>query len=60
MPLIGGKQFSDLWTYDIYQALGALGLKTGGTVQQRAERLFLTKVGCPYVVDKLRNLNLKL
>ncbi|GJU86309.1 splicing factor SF3a60 [Tanacetum coccineum] len=25
------------------QALGALGLKTGGTVQQRAERLFLTK-----------------
>jgi len=26
------------------QALAALGLKTGGTVQQRAERLFLTKV----------------
>ncbi|GKD62250.1 splicing factor SF3a60, partial [Tanacetum coccineum] len=26
------------------EALGALGLKTGGTVQQRAERLFLTKV----------------
>jgi splicing factor 3A subunit 3 len=25
------------------EALGALGLKTGGTVQQRAERLFLTK-----------------
>lgn len=27
-----------------WQALAALGLKTGGTVQQRAERLFLTKV----------------
>jgi hypothetical protein len=27
------------------QALAALGLKSGGTVQQRAERLFLTKVG---------------
>jgi hypothetical protein len=26
------------------QALAALGLKSGGTVQQRAERLFLTKV----------------
>lgn len=26
------------------QALAAIGLKTGGTVQQRAERLFLTKV----------------
>lgn len=26
------------------EALAALGLKTGGTVQQRAERLFLTKV----------------
>lgn len=26
------------------QALAALGLKTGGTVQQRAERLYLTKV----------------
>ncbi|KAK4734688.1 hypothetical protein R3W88_008949 [Solanum pinnatisectum] len=25
------------------EALGALGLKTGGTIQQRAERLFLTK-----------------
>ncbi|CAI8607930.1 unnamed protein product [Vicia faba] len=25
------------------EALAALGLKTGGTVQQRAERLFLTK-----------------
>ncbi|GKD60117.1 hypothetical protein Tco_1297626, partial [Tanacetum coccineum] len=25
------------------EALGALGLKTGGTVQQRAERLFFTK-----------------
>lgn len=25
------------------EALGALGLKTGGTVQQRAERLYLTK-----------------
>ncbi len=28
----------------VWQALAALGLKTGGTVQQRAERLFLTKV----------------
>lgn len=26
------------------QALDALGLKTGGTIQQRAERLLLTKV----------------
>ena len=26
------------------QALAALGLKTGGTVLQHAERLFLTKV----------------
>lgn len=28
----------------VIQALGALGLKVGGTPQQRAERLFLTKV----------------
>jgi len=28
-----------------WQALAALGLKSGGTIQQRAERLFLTKVG---------------
>jgi hypothetical protein len=29
---------------ELFQALAALGLKTGGTPQQRAERLFLTKV----------------
>lgn len=28
----------------VIQALGALGLKVGGTLQQRAERLFLIKV----------------
>ncbi|KAL4603682.1 hypothetical protein ACB092_10G141700 [Castanea dentata] len=35
------RKFSDALSTEL--ALAALGLKTGGTVQQRAERLFLTK-----------------
>ncbi|PKI72437.1 splicing factor SF3a60 homolog [Punica granatum] len=34
------------------EALGALGLKSGGTVQQRAERLFLTKHTPLEMLDK--------
>ncbi|CAN6864520.1 unnamed protein product [Brassica oleracea] len=42
------KTYSDLQRQDVgpeklKEALGALGLKVGGTLQQRAERLFLTK-----------------
>jgi len=37
------EELMDLGPERLKEALGALGLKTGGTVQQRAERLFLTK-----------------
>jgi hypothetical protein len=38
----------DPFTFFFYQALAARGLKSGGTVQQRAERLFLLKVILKY------------
>nr|GEW59913.1 splicing factor SF3a60 homolog [Tanacetum cinerariifolium] len=37
------KELGALGPKKLKEALGALGLKTGGTVQQRAKRLFLTK-----------------
>ncbi|KAI3751148.1 hypothetical protein L2E82_22194 [Cichorium intybus] len=37
------EELVELGPEKLKEALGALGLKTGGTVQQRAERLFLTK-----------------
>lgn len=45
-----------------WQALAALGLKSGGTIQQRAERLFLTKVALFFHYGiweiKIQNLNM--
>lgn len=41
------------------QALAALGLKTGGTVQQRAERLFLTKVRVKILILVFFNAHMK-
>lgn len=38
----------------VWQALAARGLKTGGTVQQRAERLFLTKVNKSKSANKVK------
>ncbi|KMZ57572.1 hypothetical protein ZOSMA_84G00100, partial [Zostera marina] len=35
--------FSPVIVEIIFKALAALGLKVGGTVKQRADRLFLTK-----------------
>lgn len=45
----------------LWQGLAALGLKTGGTVQQRAERLFLTKVvlNCLFVRYRMSVVNLR-
>ncbi|GFP81095.1 splicing factor 3a subunit 3 [Phtheirospermum japonicum] len=37
------EQLAEVGPEKLKEALAALGLKTGGTVQQRAERLFLTK-----------------
>lgn len=37
------EQLMEVGPEKLKEALSALGLKTGGTVQQRAERLFLTK-----------------
>ncbi|KAJ7959329.1 Splicing factor 3A subunit 3 [Quillaja saponaria] len=37
------EELMELGPDKLKEALGALGLKTGGTVEQRAERLFLTK-----------------
>ncbi|KAL0400610.1 UNVERIFIED_CONTAM: Splicing factor SF3a60 [Sesamum latifolium] len=37
------EELMELGPEKLKEALAALGLKTGGTVQQRAERLFLTK-----------------
>ncbi|XP_042033259.1 splicing factor SF3a60 homolog [Salvia splendens] len=37
------EQLMEVGPAKLKEALSALGLKTGGTVQQRAERLFLTK-----------------
>ncbi|KAL8550807.1 hypothetical protein ACS0TY_000034 [Phlomoides rotata] len=37
------EQLMEVGQEKLKEALSALGLKTGGTVQQRAERLFLTK-----------------
>ncbi|KAL1532018.1 splicing factor SF3a60 [Salvia divinorum] len=37
------EQLTEVGPAKLKEALSALGLKTGGTVQQRAERLFLTK-----------------
>jgi splicing factor 3A subunit 3 len=38
------EELVDVGPEKLKEALGALGLKVGGTPQQRAERLFLTKV----------------
>ncbi|XP_010548951.1 PREDICTED: splicing factor SF3a60 homolog [Tarenaya hassleriana] len=37
------EELMEIGPEKLKEALGALGLKTGGTLQQRAERLFLTK-----------------
>ncbi|EEF48955.1 splicing factor 3a, putative [Ricinus communis] len=37
------EELMDVGPQKLKEALAALGLKTGGTIQQRAERLFLTK-----------------
>ncbi|KDP22149.1 hypothetical protein JCGZ_25980 [Jatropha curcas] len=37
------EELMDIGPEKLKEALAALGLKTGGTIQQRAERLFLTK-----------------
>lgn len=37
------EELMDVGPEKLKEALAALGLKTGGTIQQRAERLFLTK-----------------
>lgn len=62
MPVILVVPYSDpskpvpccsLLTVIFLQALVALGLKSGGTVQQRAERLFLTKVSPCILSNKI-------
>ncbi|KAL6509258.1 hypothetical protein OROGR_022568 [Orobanche gracilis] len=46
------EQLMEVGPEKLKEALAALGLKTGGTVQQRAERLFLTKHTPLEMLDK--------
>ncbi|KFK25019.1 hypothetical protein AALP_AA8G056400 [Arabis alpina] len=46
------EELMDVGPEKLKEALGALGLKVGGTLQQRAERLFLTKHTPLEMLDK--------